>query len=118
METVMRFALLSLVAGCAGMFGMLPPHPVVKVQNVGNADVCKVERQADGYDKEPMLDAHSGDQTMSGPINAGAIKEFEFPRPVKDAPPLMYTLRFWTCEGAPLTDKRVAAGKDSIVAIP
>lgn len=114
----MRFALLALLAGCPGMFGTLPPHPVVKVQNVGTADVCKVERQADGYDKEAMLDAHSGDQTMTGPINAGTIREFEFPRPLKDAPPLTYTLRFWTCEGAPLTDKRVEAGHDAMVAIP
>lgn len=114
----MRFALLVLLAGCPGMFGMLPPHPVVKVQNVGNADVCKVERQADGYDKEPMLDAHEGDQTMGGPITAGAIKEFEFPRPEKNAAPLTYTLRFWTCQGAPLSEKRVEAGHDAIVAIP
>ena len=114
----MRFAICLLLCGCPGMFGMLPPHPKVKVQNVGTANVCRVERQADGYDTEKMLDAHQGDETMYGPINAGSTREFEFPRPAKDAPPLTYTMRFWTCEGAQLGEKRVDAGKDAIVAIP
>ncbi len=110
--------LVVLVGGCPGMFGMLPPHPVVKVQNVGSTSICRVDRQADGYDIEKMLDAHDGDPGSTGSINAGTIRDFEFPRPVEHAAPVTYTLRFWTCAGAPLTDKRVAAGKDAIVAVP
>ena len=116
------FCFLTLIAtGCAGMFGTLKPHPVVKVQNVGSAMICRVERQADGYDKEELLRSYAN--AVSGPerdapIVASATREFEFPRPVKDAPPLAYTMRFWTCEGAPLTDKRVMAGESTTIAVP
>jgi hypothetical protein len=117
----MRFALLLMlpISGCAGMFGTLPPHPIVKVQNAGSVSVCRVERQADGFDTEELLRTYGNavGGTRDSPIAPGSIREFEFPRPAKGAAPLMYTMRFWTCDGGALADKRVMAGQDATIAI-
>ena len=119
MRRLVPAILLPMLCACPGMFGTLKPHPVVKVQNVGSAQICRVERQADGYDKEELLRTYASDSSsMSGPIGPSAIRDFEFPRPVKDAPPLAYTMRFWTCEGGPLTDKRVMAGESATITVP
>ncbi|MCW5808269.1 MAG: hypothetical protein KIT31_38325 [Deltaproteobacteria bacterium] len=120
MRSILFVSLLATTsAACIpGMFGTLPPHPVVKVQNNGSTTVCRVERQADGYDVEPMLAARDYDTGRDGPIAAGTIREFELPRPAKNAPPLEYTMRFWTCAGAPLPDKRITSGANATIAVP
>jgi len=100
---------LAICLPAALRFGMLPPHPVVK-QNVGTTNVCRVER----YDIEKMLDAHQGDETMYGPINAGATR-VPAAREERAAADLHDAV---LDEGAALGDKRVPAGKDTIVAIP